>query len=228
MSHASGVTYLRRTAYSSGSSRPQLSQVPGTPGTLPSPAVGRRVRRLLPAALLVALVACGGASEPVAGSSTTAGPGSTAPATTAVGRIPEGYRAATVRIVAADGSVTVLCVWVADTAERRGRGLMEVDGMGGADGMLFRFGSPSEGAFYMLRTRIPLSIAYFAADGAFVGAQDMVPCPDDDDDPPCPRYPAPGPFTDAIEVPAGGLAALGIGPGSRLDRVGDPCRPGEP
>ena len=69
---------------------------------------------------------------------------------------------------------------------------------------------------------MPLSIAFFAADGSFVSASDMAPCLDR---PPaeCPRYPPAGPFTAAIEVPAGGLATRGITFGSRLTLLDTPC-----
>lgn len=180
--------------------------------------------------VLGVLVGCSGGSgddtTAATDPATSAVPPTASPAPTAPGRTPVGFRAGLVEVTGADGSVLVPCVWLADTAELRARGLMEVDGLGGADGMLFRFGAPTGSAFYMLKTRIPLSIAYFDEGGAFVGAQDMVPCPDDDDDPPCPRYPAPGPFTDALEVAAGDLGRLGVGPGSTLRRLDRACVPG--
>ena len=53
---------------------------------------------------------------------------------------------------------------------------MEVTGLGRYAGMLFAFPSVGSGQFYMLNTRIPLSIAFFAEDGRFVSATDMQPC----------------------------------------------------
>ena len=49
-----------------------------------------------------------------------------------------------------------------------------------------------------------------------MSAADMAPCPDDDDDPACPRYGAGAPYMEALEVPLGDLAGAGIGPGAVL------------
>ena len=64
----------------------------------------------------------------------------------------------------------------------------------------------------------PLSIAFFAADGAYVGGYDMEPCDDSSD---CPAYPSPGTYRFALEVVQGDLDDLGVGPGSRLALGGD-------
>ena len=108
--------------------------------------------------------------------------------------MPEGFSSVIIEVTRPDGSVVEWCVLLADTPQDRARGLMEVDSLGGYDGMLFSFEEESFGSFYMLQTRIPLSIAFIAADGSFVSSTDMEPCPDDDDDPPCPRYAADAPY----------------------------------
>ena len=64
---------------------------------------------------------------------------------------------------------------------------MGVTSLGGADGMLFRFGADHSGSFWMKDTILPLSIAFFAGDGAFVSATDMEPCPPDSES--CPALP---------------------------------------
>jgi uncharacterized protein len=128
---------------------------------------------------------------------------------------PEGFDLAPVEITLADGEVCALCLWVAETAVQRQRGLMGVTDLGPADGMVFVYDGPASGQFWMRGTPMPLSIAFFAEDGSFVSAADMKPCltgPPDD----CPRYSAAGPYVSAIEVPQGRLAELGIGAGSRL------------
>src|SRR5207237_294174 len=127
-----------------------------------------------------------------------------------------------IRITDADGHQHGACVLVADTEAERERGLMDVDGLGGYDGMLFRFPSPTTADFYMFRTRLPLSIAFFAADGTFVSGADMTPCTAKDGSD-CPLYPAAAAFLDALEVAQGGLPALGIGTGSHLQVVGAAC-----
>ncbi len=89
-----------------------------------------------------------------------------------------------------------LVVAVADTATRRGRGLMGVEGLGSLDGMLFTWGGESvTSGFYMKNTLIPLTIAFYAADGSYVDSVEMVPCEID----PCQTYRASAPYAYAIE-----------------------------
>ena len=73
----------------------------------------------------------------------------------------------------------------------------------------------------MYRTRLPLSVAFFDTDGAFVSARDMAPCTADKGGD-CPSYAAERPYVDALEMVQGGLGPFGIGPGSRI-LVGDAC-----
>ncbi|MGI8792839.1 MAG: DUF192 domain-containing protein [Acidimicrobiales bacterium] len=119
-------------------------------------------------------------------------------------------------------STTEFCAWQADSDAERARGLMEVTdtSLDGHDGMVFRFDADHQGGFYMRNTRIPLSIAFFDAAGAFVAALDMEPCPDDVAD--CPTYGPDQPYRTALEVPTGRLPTMGIGAGTRLELVG-PC-----
>ena len=175
------------------------------------------MRRLLVLGSFVALVtaACtssGGSTVATAPAPSTSVVASSAPATTAV---PKGYDAIVMRVTDASGVTREFCVLVADDEPKRERGLMDVDSLGGYDGMLFRFGSPSKAQFYMFQTRLPLSIAFFADGGKFVSSADMPPCtasrPGD-----CPLYDAAAPYVDALEAPTGGLAALGVGPGSSI------------
>ena len=109
-----------------------------------------------------------------------------------------------------------MCLWAAVTAADQGRGLMGVTDLGGADGMVFRYSSPVATQFWMRDTVMPLSIAFFAADGSFVSATDMEPCLTGPADA-CARYAAAGPYVNAIEVPKGGLEALLMTPGSELE-----------
>jgi uncharacterized membrane protein (UPF0127 family) len=139
----------------------------------------------------------------------------TVPPSAAPGAIPEGYEAVVLKVTDAAGVVHEWCVLVADTDPKRERGLMEVDSLGGYDGMLFRFDRTNSASFYMYKTRLALSIAFFAAGGPFVSATDMPPCTADDGAD-CPLYRADAPYIDALEVPLGGLGALGVGPGSRI------------
>ena len=53
---------------------------------------------------------------------------------------------------------------------------MEVTDLGDAEGMLFVFDDEAVHRFYMWQTPMPLDIAFFAADGTFVGTAAMEPC----------------------------------------------------
>lgn len=166
-------------------------------------------------------------SAPTTASPTsTVAPTTAAPMTAAPTRAPlPGFDETAIRITDAAGALVEGCVLLADDAASRQQGLMDVTdpSLGGYDGMLFTFAVPTSSSFYMLRTRLALSIAFF--DGAAFGsALDMAPCPSDDDEPRCPRYLPEAPYTQALEVPAGQLPALGIGPGARLES-GGACPP---
>ena len=126
--------------------------------------------------------------------------------------MPDGFATIAATATGADGTVCELCLWLADDDASRGRGLMHVTDLGGKQGMAFVYPAPHTGSFYMLNTVLPLSIAFFGADGSFLGAFDMEPCTTD----PCPTYPTPADFTVAVEVPRGQLDELALGAGSRL------------
>jgi uncharacterized membrane protein (UPF0127 family) len=131
---------------------------------------------------------------------------------------PEGFSTIRAEITDADGEVCEVCLWLADDSTERGRGLMGVTDLGDAVGMAFRFDEATSGSFYMFQTPTPLSIAWFAPDGAHIGSADMEPCIDSPADE-CPLYSPDAPYDLAIEVFEGGLPALGLTPGSRVDLV---------
>lgn len=161
--------------------------------------------------------------SPSVGRAPTVEPGSDATAPEgAVAGVPVGFDRVAARVTAADGAVCDLCLWLADTAPRRARGLRSVTDLGAADGMAFRYPEPHTTNFWMKDTLLPLSIAFFDADGAYVSAFDMEPCAAD----PCPRYATADGFTIAVEVPQGALADLDIGPGSTLELTDLPCAAG--
>jgi uncharacterized membrane protein (UPF0127 family) len=109
------------------------------------------------------------------------------------------------------------CALLASTEAQRAQGLMRVTDLEGYPGMVFRFSADATGGFYMRNTPMPLSIAWFAADGTFVSSADMEPCDDRSD---CPISSASGPYRYALEVPQGQLPSLGVGPGSVLQLHG--------
>lgn len=150
----------------------------------------------------------------------TVAPGTMAPGTVPVGETggvqPEGFSTVTARITDADGEVCEVCVWLADTAEERGRGLMGVTDLGDAEGMVFQFDTAIRGSFFMLNTPTPLSIAWFGTDGDYVESTDMDPCLEVPEGG-CPLYGPSREYQLALEVFRGGLPDLGVGPGARLE-----------
>jgi uncharacterized protein len=162
------------------------------------------------AGALMLLGGCGGASsgdEPMSPSAAV--------------QVPVGFESVTAIVTPPDGGgePCELCVWLADDHDRRSRGLMQVDDLGGRDAMVFVYDRPRTTRFTMRNTVLPLSIAFFDADGVFIEAFDMEPCTGE----PCPPYPTPQQFLVAIEVPQGTLDTFGIGAGARLEVLDREC-----
>jgi uncharacterized membrane protein (UPF0127 family) len=119
---------------------------------------------------------------------------------------------------AANGATSHHCGLLALTQAQQNQGLMNRTDLAGYDAMLFKFVAPTATQFYMKDTPIPLSIAWFDANGHFVSATDMPPCTTAV----CPLYQAAAPYTVAIEVRKGVLGPLGAVAGSTL-AVGGSC-----
>ena len=161
-------------------------------------------------------------TSPTGTSPTGTSPTGTSPTGTNVpvdGVQPEGFERVAARVTEPDGSVCEICVWLAETADQRRRGLMSVTGLGPANAMAFVYPEPHTGTFWMKNTLLPLSIAFYAPTGAFLDSFDMEPCVAD----PCPTYPTADQFLVAVEVPQGGLDALGMVAGSTLELLDLPC-----
>jgi hypothetical protein len=136
-----------------------------------------------------------------------------------------GEVAVTIGAPSSDGELDY-CLLLAETAEQRQQGLMNVTDpdLGGFDGMLFRFESEVEVGFWMKDTPMPLTVAYIGADGSLVSTADMEPCLGDDAaSGACPSYPPEGHYLWALEVPQGQLGDLGLVPGARFTDTGAPC-----
>ena len=151
-------------------------------------------------------------------------PTSALPASTTTRMRLPGFGEVQIQVRRIGGEVVEWCLLLAETDEQRSRGLMEVadPGLGGYDGMLFRFDAPRSGAFYMRNTAQPLSIAYIGDDGSVGTILEMEPCEDRDG---CPTYPSEDAFRWAVEVPvaAGGVRALGLEDGAVLVDTGAVC-----
>jgi uncharacterized protein len=105
--------------------------------------------------------------------------------------------------------VTVRLEVAADPPSRT-RGLSGRRSVPPNTGMVFLYPVDTTGGFWMKDTLVPLSIAFVAFNGQVVSTNEMVPCQAD----PCPVYQPAKPYRYAVELPAGALAAAGIGPGA--------------
>jgi len=125
----------------------------------------------------------------------------------------EASRDTLVRVVTPQG--TTIVAEVADTTEKRARGLMFLESLPRNRGMLFTFADAQPWTFWMKNTRIPLDIIWMDRDKRIVHIEKNVPgCTRQDDG--CPQY---QPNEDALyvlELAAGQAEALGLHRGTRL------------
>ena len=117
------------------------------------------------------------------------------------------------------GSGSLRCALVAATEAQLSRGLMGRRDLGGYDGMIFKFATEGLRPFTMRGTLIPLSIAWFDANGILVDRAEMTPCPERVS---CPDYSSDRPYQYALETEQGGLRRLGVASGAHL-ALGGTC-----
>jgi len=115
-----------------------------------------------------------------------------------------------------DAGVRSFDVEVADTSAERQTGLMGRKSLSPYDGMAFLWTDPVQSSFWMKDTLVPLSIAFWDADGTIVSIMDMEPCRAD----PCPTYGPDAPFVGAVEVAQGEFEQSGVGVGDTVDLEG--------
>lgn len=121
--------------------------------------------------------------------------------------LPPTERFPTRQVVLESGDTRVpLAVHVAAEPEARRRGLMGREDLPERAGMLFLFPEEHTGGFWMKNTLIPLSIAYFDADGRVRRVLGMEPCEAD----PCPSYDPEVAYHGALEVNQGAFDELGL------------------
>lgn len=109
---------------------------------------------------------------------------------------------------------------VARRPDQRTRGLMQRTALAEGEGMVFLFPHRVDTGFWMKGTLIPLSIAYVDGDRV-VSTHEMTPCRKD----PCPDYPPAGPYTVAVEAPAGFFPKYGVTAGDRMTLTGPTSPP---
>ena len=111
---------------------------------------------------------------------------------------------------------------VADTGERRMKGLMMRERLGPNEGMLFVFEYKAGHCFWMKNTLIPLTIAFVEDDGTIVNLADMSPKSEQSH---CPTRP----IRYALEMERGWFSKRGLAAGSRLSHPSlfqsSPARP---
>lgn len=154
-----------------------------------------RLRHTL-AALLVLMVACGGgdASGPDTDSETPFSRGTL--------------------VIQTDGGRVTVQVEVADTLDERIQGLRGRESLAPDAGMVFLPDDPDFQTFVMEDTLIPLSVAWWDADGRVLDIKDMEPCPPDEDL--CPSYFIKEMSAGAVEVNQGFFEDHGVEVGDRV------------
>lgn len=110
---------------------------------------------------------------------------------------------------------TTILAEVADTTEKRSRGLMFRESLPKDRGMLFTFAEPQPWTFWMKNTRIPLDIIWMDRNKKIVHIERNVPGCDRTDDG-CPQYQPNDDALYVLEVAAGMADVLKLQRGIRL------------
>lgn len=124
-----------------------------------------------------------------------------------------GLTRGTLTVATADGT-RAFDVEIAETDATRQRGLMGRSSVPPGTGMVFLFDAPTDGAFWMKDTLIPLTIVFWDADGEVVDVLEMLPCEAD----PCPYYRPDERYVGALEVARGEADGITDGDDVALDR----------
>jgi hypothetical protein len=121
------------------------------------------------------------------------------------------YRSGTVSL-SEGGHATRVHVQIADTPDRQQTGLMCRNTLDPDAGMLFVFPTPTDGAFWMKNTLIPLAIAFINTNWHIVRIMEMPVAPDPTAEDPgkFPLYDPHMPYRYALEVNAGFFKVHGI------------------
>lgn len=115
-------------------------------------------------------------------------------------------------VIETDAGDVVVQVEIADSSAERAKGLMGRQQLPEDAGMVFLFPADSSTAFWMKDTLIPLSIAFYRADGTIVRILDMEPCRRD----PCRVYDPQATYRGALEVNRGAFRRWGVVAGDRV------------
>lgn len=119
----------------------------------------------------------------------------------------------TLTITNKQGEMINMTVEIADTEASRELGLMHRSQMDPDAGMLFSWTEDTEGGFWMYNTILPLSIAFFTADGTILNVADMQPLDTN-------TTPAAGSYRYALETNQGFFKAHNITAGDKVTLPG--------
>lgn len=177
---------------------------------------------LLVLSATVVLAACSGggsdgaapsASAPVAARSPTAAPLPTLEAS-------EPFSTARITLRGPDGEALDVPVYVAATSAQRAMGLMGREDLPDGTGMVFTYANDNQGPYYMYRTLLALSIAFYDDQGRIAAVLDMEPCTADTPSD-CELYDPGVTYRGALEVEQGWFAQQGVGEGWTVELPDD-------
>ena len=156
--------------------------------------------------LVVAFLLIGAPFSPREGGA--AGPGAQSPAQSA------GQSTGTPLIKVAYPTGARILAELADTPQKRARGLMFRDRLANDKGMLFVFEEAGQWSFWMKNTMVALDILWIGPDKRIVYIEENVPiCRQD----PCPEYQSNADALYALELPAGSVKRDKLAKGMRLE-----------
>jgi len=116
---------------------------------------------------------------------------------------------ASLNIYRGDEIIATLNVEIADTSEKRQKGLMYRETLDDGYGMFFYYKQDHHGAFWMANTYIPLSIAFISSAGIIMEIRDMEPLDTTHIKPV-------HPYRHALEVPQGWFTRTGVQVGDKI------------
>jgi uncharacterized membrane protein (UPF0127 family) len=160
---------------------------------------------------LILLGGCGSGPSAASGSPRAASPAPNTSGTIATPSPGAIFGAGTLTIQTGSGEL-VLFVEVASTEAAQHEGLMGRTELAPDTGMVFLFPDEQPRQFWMKDTLIPLSIAFYDAEGSVVSILDMEPCHEAT----CPLYDSGKPAMGAVEVEQGYFADRGVKVGDTM------------
>ena len=125
-------------------------------------------------------------------------------------QLDQAFQRSSLQIATPDARLHPFNIWIADTNERRARGLMFVRQLDADAGMLFIYPAAQPIAMWMKNTYIPLDMVFVDRKGVVTSvAHDTEPLSER-------TIPSNGPAWAVVELNAGAAAAIGLEAGDRV------------